>query len=295
MPKTKLTFYTPMVLVILGGWVFFPWFLPLVMWASYVLGFCILHTAGWQSMRSPLWEMFLLKHGLGPCWNKMFLLSFFFHFKLFCEQKILRTFRFGNVSVTKYVACVLRGVRWLWQHWFQLAAAWDPKSLAPGVFKAAKELNFPAKWEALPVSAGCCWERAAGAPSPGLGAIHKASRQAWITWEFIEPCVFHGSVSKLMFKIKFCFRLDLLPASLSQNLPHANLATRGDFWICVSGCRHQPLQQLNLIHLPPSSPEFSPEVVFFLSTPHPRQLPWQPRDRLSDADPATAPLLPGYS
>lgn len=36
----------------------------------------------------------------------------------------------------------------------------DPESLALGVCQAAKQLNFPAKWEALPVSAGCSWERA---------------------------------------------------------------------------------------------------------------------------------------
>lgn len=115
---------------------------------------------------------------------------FFFHFKLFCEQKILRTFRFGNISVMKYIAWAPRGVWWLWQHRFLLAAAWDSKSLALGVSQAAKEFNFPAKWEALPASAGCSWERAGRAPSPGLGAIHEAFGQAWITWEFIEPSAF---------------------------------------------------------------------------------------------------------
>lgn len=97
--------------------------------------------------------MFLLKHGLVPCWNGMFLLSFL-HFKLFCELKILGMFSFQNISVRKYIACVLRGVQWLQQHQFQLAAAFGSQVLGSGRVWGCQTAQLPSKMGNPPCP---CW------------------------------------------------------------------------------------------------------------------------------------------
>lgn len=255
-----------MVLVILVWLVclFFSWFLLLNPWGSQILRSCALQLAD-----KLLQEMFLLKHGLVPCWNRMFLLSFL-HFKLFCELKFLRTFSFQNISVRKHAACVLRGVQWLQQHQFQLAAAFGSQVLGSGHVSGCQTAQLPSNMGIPPrlcwllMREGCGFIESlaqgnprgfqAGVDYTGIQLALHVSQLSEQTWEQIDG---------LNWILLLMCQMDHLGSFLNLNV-----------WLWST----TPLRQLNPIHLPPSSPQFSPEVVFFWSAPHPRGLPWQPRD-----------------